>query len=44
MFEEIGDICSYSAVMTTIEKIIALGIHVAAGFECICFGIATIGA
>jgi hypothetical protein len=44
MFEEIGDICSYSTVMTSIEKIITLGIHVTSGFKFVCFGIATIWA
>lgn len=44
VFKEIGDICSYSAVVTSIEKIIALGINIASGFERICFGIATIWA
>jgi hypothetical protein len=33
MLDEIGDICSYSTVMTFEYKIIALGENIASGFE-----------
>ncbi len=43
MFDEISDICTYSAVVASIEKIIALGKNIASGFECVRLGIAAIG-
>jgi hypothetical protein len=43
MFDEISDICTYSAIMTFEDKIITLRKNIASGFECVSLGIAAIG-
>jgi hypothetical protein len=41
LLDKIGNIGTYSTVMTTVKKIITLGENITTGFDFICLGIST---